>query len=532
MEKYQAALLKNIRETLKKWFEDEQAISHEEVIRFLHSLSGTAQTIGLTDLGEMARTLMEQIEGETPKQWSNSDLRMRLVAIITLCYQDEIIESDSKQERMVKGKSIVLLVDKDTSVLMHLKDEMERVGWYVLAVTDIQKAIQVFYESKPHCVVLDLDMQQQSSELVNFLHEQTNHRFVPTVMISEHHDKRTRLTAFEIGADDFIPKPIDVEEFVVRVKRHLERKKQFDYHLLVDELTNVYNRKYLIERFNQQQAEYKRLQEAYCIVMIDIDKFKSVNDDYGHLQGDQVLKEFASFLKSSMRSTDVIFRYGGEEFVLLLPRTHANDAKVLLDRLLEQFSIITFTHGAHSFSCTFSAGIVEVDHEDTPLDVWLDRVDQALYKAKESGRKQVVIACSSGQKRKRTLRIAIVDDDPVVRTMLTETMKKVDMEGAYDVVVQPFKDGETFLRDEWTHSDDQYVVILDGMMPKMDGLEVLQRLRKTKRHDKYKMIMLTTRKSEQDIKKALELGADDYMTKPFKLLEVEARIHHLMKRMK
>ncbi len=128
--------------------------------------------------------------------------------------------------------------------------------------------------------------------------------------------------------------------------------------------------------------------------------------------------------------------------------------------------------------------------------------------------------------------MAIIDDDSIIRTMLKELLSKIDVGDRYEVKIEVFKDGIEFFESQWIHSSDQYFVILDGMMPKMDGLEVLQKLRQHKRHDQYTVIMLTSRNSEQDIQRALELGADDYMTKPFKLMELEARVRHLMKKVK
>ncbi len=95
--------------------------------------------------------------------------------------------------------------------------------------------------------------------------------------------------------------------------------------------------------------------------------------------------------------------------------------------------------------------------------------------------------------------------------------------------LRAFKDGEQFIASDWHRGTEPCLVILDGVMPKMDGLEVLQQLRSQKDSSRYKVIMLTARKSENDIARALELGADDYMTKPFKLLELEARIRHMLK---
>ena len=126
----------------------------------------------------------------------------------------------------------------------------------------------------------------------------------------------------------------------------------------------------------------------------------------------------------------------------------------------------------------------------------------------------------------------MIDDDPIICTMLEDMFSRLIDELPFDLKVKTFRDGSVFLSDDWTYSNEPYVVILDGIMPEMDGLEVLQSLRASTRQDQYNVIMLTSRNSEKDISRALELGADDYMTKPFKMDELETRIRHLCKRMK
>lgn len=120
-----------------------------------------------------------------------------------------------------------------------------------------------------------------------------------------------------MGADDFIQKPIDLEEFAVRIERHLQRKQIYDQSVLLDELTNLYNRRYLKVVYDRSMEEWKRNNQQFSIAILDIDYFKKINDRYGHVTGDLVLSTFALFLAENTRSNDLVFRYGGEEFIIL-----------------------------------------------------------------------------------------------------------------------------------------------------------------------------------------------------------------------
>ncbi len=124
-----------------------------------------------------------------------------------------------------------------------------------------------------------------------------------------------------------------------------------------------------------------------------------------------------------------------------------------------------------------------------------------------------------------------MDDDPIIRTVMSDIVAKLPQQPGVRYDVNTFDNGESFLYDEW-HEREQTLVVLDGVMPKMDGLEVLEHLRRRQDSDRYKVIMLTSRRSERDISRSLQLGADDYITKPFKLLELEARLNQILKRMR
>ncbi len=534
MEKYRHHFLNNVRKQLEEW-EGIECISRDEVYRFLHSIAGTASIIGLEEMGSKAQKLMNGLQEMEEKEWSLDEVKHYTFELIEWCYGngEEHFFSISNQREEQGEKPVILLIDDDTSFLMYMKEQLEKIGWYVAAIANPQKAISSFYDVGPDCVVIDIHMKEKNGfEVLEFLKEKLKQQFIPTVMVSVDHGKEIRMKSYATGADDFIRKPFDLDEFIVRVQRQLERKKLIDELLLLDELTHVYNRKYLKQAYAQLQNDWMRSKEPHCLAVLDIDYFKEVNDRYGHLVGDAVLQRFARFLKQETRMSDIVVRFGGEEFILLFPKTNLDAAYRIIERLRVKFRDIVFTGNSETFSCTFSCGIVEINETDKPFEHWLRLADNALYVAKNKGRNCVKLAELSKEKvYQKLIKIAVVDDDAMIRTIITDILAKLPRERKVKYEIQTFNDGVSFIESDWHKDTTPCLVILDGMMPKMDGLEVLQWLRKREESTCYKIIMLTSRKSENDIARALELGADDYITKPFKLLDLEERICQIVKRM-
>lgn len=145
--------------------------------------------------------------------------------------------------------------------------------------------------------------------------------------------KENRVRAYDMGALDFMPKPIDEEILVSYVTNRLAYKKELEHSIIIDELTQVYNRKFLENQFEKLIQQFNRNQTPFSVAILDLDYFKKVNDTYGHLVGDEVLKGFAALVMNLKRDTDIFCRYGGEEFVMLMPQTSIQDSYVLIERL-------------------------------------------------------------------------------------------------------------------------------------------------------------------------------------------------------
>jgi len=158
-----------------------------------------------------------------------------------------------------------------------------------------------------------------------------------------------------------------------------------------DALTGLLNRRAMVELLAREHPRIERGQGPLVVALLDIDFFKRINDEHGHGAGDEVLRRFAAVIKDQLRAADALARWGGEEFLLLMPGTRAEDARVVLDRLRGAIAAGGFERIAPQLKVSFSAGVAEV-HEGESQDGAIDRADRALYRAKQGGRDRVELA--------------------------------------------------------------------------------------------------------------------------------------------
>lgn len=537
LNKYKDLLFQKIKSQISLWFESKELvyIDNLEVYRFLHSIHGSSGTIQLGGLHQLSGRLMSSIEETNQKKWEREELRTFLDDLISLTYEYENFVEVEKGKEQHHGENVPLIqiIDDDVSMLILLKDTLEEQGWMVVANTEPKKAISQYFDLNPDCVIIDKHLQGINGfQVLDDLQNLNNQQFVPKIITSQLNDRITRINAFKLGADDFIEKPIDLEELTVRIERLLKRKKLFDQSVLLDELTQLYNRKFLIDVFDRNLKELKRTKQIFSIAILDLDHFKHINDTYGHLTGDKVLVSFANFLKKYTRSSDTVFRFGGEEFVILFQNTKQIEVVEIVSRLIGDFSKLQFEKDNEYYSVTFSAGVFTVNNPETSMEVALKTADVALYKAKENGRARVeAINLAPLELTKKTLFVSVIDDDAIIRTMLVRILKIMDFDH-YELDLEAFEDGLQFFNSNRLDKPGEHFLILDGVMPIMDGIEILQKVKRMEKERNIHVLMLTGRKSESDIERALKLGADDYVTKPFSIKELQARIERLIKRMK
>ncbi|MCH8327321.1 MAG: diguanylate cyclase, partial [Candidatus Marinimicrobia bacterium] len=286
-----------------------------------------------------------------------------------------------------------------------------------------------------------------------------------------------------------------------------------------DPLTQLPNRAALHEAFQRTQSTAVRSRESMALAILDIDHFKAVNDTHGHARGDEVLRRLSQLLVETARQTDMVARWGGEEFVILYPKASQSGAAQALEKSLEAFRLEVFSNDANeTFNVTFSAGVVEVE-ESVSLEEAVAEADHLLYLAKESGRNQVLT--DQSEIVPVVKKVLLAEDDEMVASVVKHRLERDGFE------IIHFVNGAEALM---AATDlEVKLAILDIKMPGMDGFELLENLRKMPAYQKIPIVMLTSMGSEEDIVRGFKLGADDYIMKPFSPVELLARIRRLVK---
>jgi diguanylate cyclase (GGDEF)-like protein len=200
-----------------------------------------------------------------------------------------------------------------------------------------------------------------------------------------------QVDALRLGGDHFLTKPFNPVILNAVVRSKIERYRILRRSMFLDSLTGLLNHTTSKQRVDAAVTAAFAENTSLCVAMIDIDHFKKVNDTYGHPMGDQVIRSMAWLLKQRLRKTDAVGRYGGEEFLVILPQADAPRSRQLLDRIRIDFSEFRHPVKVTSFSCTFSCGIAQLAPDMTALSV-VKLADEALYRAKRQGRNQIVVA--------------------------------------------------------------------------------------------------------------------------------------------
>lgn len=227
-------------------------------------------------------------------------------------------------------------------------------------------------------------------------------RHLPILAVVDYDERARVVKALEIGVNDILPKPIDPQELAARARTQIRRKRYTDYlrdnldHSLelavTDQLTGLHNRRYMVSQLEALVRRAGRGGEPVASLLIDIDHFKKINDGYGHDVGDEVLREFAVRLASNVRAVDLPCRYGGEEFVVVMPDTSIVDAERIAERIRLHVAGSPFRvmGGAELLSVTISIGVAATNGSGDKPEALLKRADEAVYEAKASGRNRVV----------------------------------------------------------------------------------------------------------------------------------------------
>jgi diguanylate cyclase (GGDEF)-like protein len=302
---------------------------------------------------------------------------------------------------MTERIPLVLVAEDEMEVASLLEVILRREGHHVLVARSAPAATALAKAHHPDLILLDLGLPGGSgTEVCDAVRADPAMADIPILIVSAENATDSLVSGLEHGAADYIRKPFDPIELVARVRAAMRTKLRFDAlqertnalteMAFVDELTGLYNRRRMIERLEEEYKRARRYAYPISCLFVDIDYFKSINDDFGHQAGDDVLREVSSLLRGCIRAYDVACRYGGEEFVVLLPQTDTEQALVAAERIRATVEGMTCSFGDRPV--TVSIGIATYPETAQDPDSLLTRADRAMYQAKETGRNRIASA--------------------------------------------------------------------------------------------------------------------------------------------
>ncbi|MFZ5603678.1 MAG: diguanylate cyclase [Pseudomonadota bacterium] len=287
----------------------------------------------------------------------------------------------------------VLIVDDDTTLADHYRLTLLAAGMEADILQQPRDLIAKLATFNPELVLMDLYMPEHSGpELAGVIRQHERWTSLPIIYLSAETNLDLQIEALRRGADDFITKPIADASLVALVRARIDRGRQIDTLITRDSLTGLLRHASIKEAASIEMKRAARTARPLSVAIVDIDHFKKVNDTHGHATGDVVITATANLLRQRLRQSDIIGRYGGEEFLIVLPECSNADAERLLNDVRQRFATIQFGRSGDEFSCTLSAGVASLEDCGQAL---LSAADAALYQAKASGRNKVCVSQKS-----------------------------------------------------------------------------------------------------------------------------------------
>ena len=301
-----------------------------------------------------------------------------------------------------------LVVEDDAISRLILKKTLEKQGYKIILAENGKKGWEIFQKEKENIYLIIVDWimpEMDGLKLCKKIRASNLNHYVYIIFLSAKGEKKDIITGLEAGADDYLTKPFEPLELLSRIKVGLriialeqklkEINQKLQFLAITDELTGILNRRAILERLKEEIHRAKRENYTLAIIMADIDHFKKINDEYGHPLGDRVLIETVNRLKTSMRPYDLIGRYGGEEFLIIIPRVDKEKAIAIAERLRKSICKRPFEIDNQKLNVTISLGVTTVNPLLTPkmellIEKGIKAADNALYQAKTKGRNCVV----------------------------------------------------------------------------------------------------------------------------------------------
>lgn len=300
--------------------------------------------------------------------------------------------------------SKILVIDDDGVQSKYILDALAQ-KFHAELLTKIDDTIKVAVEGAFDCILISTQLSEvDGMRLAMHLKTKDELRHVPLIIMVDEEEREVMLKGLELGVNDYISLPPDMNELLARVQTQIRRKKFQDalksnYQqtinmAITDGLTGLYNRHFLSTHLNNMVKQALQMGRPLSHIILDVDKFKSINDTYGHDVGDEVLIQLGKIVVNAIRSADLAARYGGEEFVVLMPETDIFDAAEVAERIRLSVERTPFkvSHAVGELRITVSVGVSHLRNDKDTSHELHKRADEALYRCKENGRNQVQLA--------------------------------------------------------------------------------------------------------------------------------------------
>ncbi len=317
----------------------------------------------------------------------------------------QTVASIIEQSHLPNAK--VLVVDNQQENLDTIEELLQPWKFEIVLLQDTIKFWDTLEQFNPDLIIAQLEMENVSGiELTQVVRNDPRWSHLPVLLMSSHEDIKTIQQIYAVGVDDRISLPIVGEELLARIFNRLDKERYRRHQAETDSLTGIFNRRASIQQLNRLLSIARRQNKPWCFVIIDLDNFKQINDNYGHEAGDRVLRKLGQLLKQEFRSEDVTARWGGEEFVLGLYDMTKEAVISRLRTFLTTFSQQNFARSTltlsnpnepaltdsqeNHFNVTFSAGVAEYPINGSTLESLYQFADMALYRAKAEGKSKII----------------------------------------------------------------------------------------------------------------------------------------------
>jgi two-component system, cell cycle response regulator len=297
----------------------------------------------------------------------------------------------------------ILVVDDNQDNIEIIATRLRFRGYEILEASDGAQALEQVTDHAPDLILLDVMLPDiDGYEISRRIKGSPDLPFIPIILVTARDSTQDKVQGLDAGADDYLTKPINFPELEARVRSMLRIKRlqdelelknrELERLSISDGLTGLYNHRHIHDLLAEEYERVERTRDCMSVAMFDLDRFKSVNDTYGHQAGDKVLVALADILRETARDIDRLGRYGGEEFIALLPETCIEDAAVFVERVRREVSRHHFDIGRDEpLHMTLSAGVATYPHDLVDsLETLVKLADQALYAAKAGGRDRIV----------------------------------------------------------------------------------------------------------------------------------------------